>query len=200
MRKASIVMCGIALLGLVTITACTERTNADSARSTSETTPAVAGWVPVMFHNQIAALSQGKGNLFETYDEFVGGLVDDGLDANKATWLKPTYGNQNMLWVPDAKFGEQKKQRLLQSKSNFPSTAYEFYDGTMKLSDDIWSYVGYLDKTTGSGAKAFQMFIFVCKGTSPGISVFYWGDGIAVHPYEIESTSSLLSQLSHKCN
>jgi hypothetical protein len=81
----------------------------------------------------------------------------------------------------------------------FQSDTYEFKNDSIEASSRSWTYVGYIDKTHGTGSEAFQSFVFVCEGSSSGVSVFYWGDGMALQPQENQSVKQLLSKLSSQC-
>jgi hypothetical protein len=163
------------------------------------TAPVVPGWVRVVFGIESDHILMHRGRLAETYDEYVGGLFDDGLSVNDTGWLKPTYGNRNLLWTLDTDIGRQRQQSLLKSKDEFPPDTYAFANGVVDVANSNWTYVGYIDKTSGAGSAAFQSFIFVCKGSSSGASVFYWGDGTAILPQENNSIQELLSELSSHC-
>ena len=158
------------------------------------------GWERVAFADRSDYFSKNRGDLSASYDEFVGALIDQGLEVDNTEWLKPTYGSQNYLWTSTAKIGNQQKKMLNASKSEYSPNFYEFYDGEIEYSNVRWLYSGYIDKIEGVYANSFRMFIFVCKGeSSNGVSVFYWGSGISMLPIETEDTKILLSKLSTKC-
>ena len=90
------------------------------------------GWVAVSFGIDNDFVLSNKGNLDETYDEFVGGLLDDGLLINKSYWIKPTYGNENLLWTLDANIGKRRTNALQRSEKEFIDVGYEFFDGYLK--------------------------------------------------------------------
>ena len=53
-------------------------------------------------------ISKHRGSLADNYDEFVGELFDDGLGIINTGWLKPAYGNQNLIRTLDPDFGERR--------------------------------------------------------------------------------------------
>ena len=200
MKYSPFCLCVITLIAAVTINACSFTKGTQSTWKQSRyTTPVVPGWVPVVFRIEPDYISTHRGRLAEIYDEFVGGLFDDGLRVKDTGWLKPTYGNQNLLWTLDSDFGNRRQQSLLKSKEEFQSGTYEFTNGFIDVANFSWNYVGYTDKTLGAGSAAFQSFIFVCRGSSSGASVFYWGEGMAIQPQESQSVKELLSELSSHC-
>lgn len=161
--------------------------------------PIVPGWVPVEFGIKNDYILKHRGHLEEIYDEFVGRLFDDGLKLEGTGWLKPTYGNQNLLWTFDSDLGYRHQRLLLKSKEKFQSDTYEFTNDSIEISNNSWKYVGFADKTLGTNSQSFQSFIFVCRGASKGVSVFYWGDGMAMQPQESQSVKELLTELSCQC-
>jgi hypothetical protein len=106
------------------------------------------------------------------YDEFVGQLLDDGLNIEDAGWLKPVYGNQNLLWTCDAGIGKRRAESLLRSMKEFSPEVYEFKQGEVKIANRRWMYLGYTDRTNGTDSPWFQSFVFVC---GPGASSDHLG-------------------------
>lgn len=200
MKYSPFCLCVITLIAAVNINACSFSKGTQSIWTQSRyTTPVVPGWVHVIFGTDPDYISMHRGQLAEIYDEIVGGLFDDGLRMKDTGWLKPTYGNRNLLWTLDSDFGNRRQRSLLKSKEEFQSDTYEFTNGFIDVANLSWKYVGYTDKTIGAGSAAFQSFIFVCQGSSSGVSVFYWGEGIAIQPQEIQSVKDLLTELSSYC-
>lgn len=200
MKYLPFFLCVILLIATAAADGCSVTKGTQSTwKQSRNTTPVVPGWVPVVFGIESDYISANRGHLSEIYDEFVGGLFDDGLSLNNTGWLKPTYGNRNLLWTLDSDIGGRRQESLLKSKEEFPSETYAFANGVVDVTNSGWKYVGYIDKTNGAGSAAFQSYIFVCRGSSSGASVFYWGDGTAIRPQDNESIKELLSELSLHC-
>lgn len=160
--------------------------------------PTVDGWVSVDFGIDADYISGHRGRMGELYDEFVGQLFDDGLTMKDTGWLKPTYGNKNMLWTCDGGIGKRRVQSFSRSMKEFPVEAYEFKEGEIEAKGR-WLYSGYTTKTNGNDQE-FQSFVFVCEGTSTGISLFYWGEGTVIAEDQVApSIKILLSELSSYC-
>ena len=183
---------------VVILFAACDQSTIDNARQDSEKI-SIPGWLTVLPGIDKHETAGQKGLFAQTYDEFVGGLIDDGIDIALTTWFKSTYGNKNLLWVPDAKVGLQRLSALIKSKGDFNPAVYTFEKGTLAISRRQWVFAGYSDNSAGAGSKAFNSFVFVCGDESEGASVFYWGDGIATSPNENDSVKTLLSQLSSHC-
>jgi hypothetical protein len=200
MKYSPFFLCVILLIASAVNNACsiTKETQSTWKQSLCPT-PVVSGWVPVVFGVESDYIATNRGRLSEIYDEFVGGLFDDGLSRGKTGWLKPTYGNRNLLWTLDSDIGNRRQQSLLKSIEEFPSETYEFANGVVNVSNSSWKYVGYMDKTNGTGSAAFLSFIFICRGSTTGASVFYWGDGMAIQPQANKSVKELLSEISSYC-
>lgn len=159
----------------------------------------IEGWERVAFADHADYFRKNRGKLAYTYDEFVGALLDQGLDVDQSEWLKPTYGNQNILWTFDRALGKQRVQRLIQSKSEFSPRFYDFYENTLNVSDTRWQYAGYKDKSSGVDVAPFQTFVYVCGNGSSGLSIFYWGSDILVEPHKTVDVKNALTKLSDKC-
>lgn len=200
MKYLQLFLCVILLIASAANNACSITKGKQSTwKQTRYSTPVVSGWVPVVFGVESDYITTNRGRLSEIYDEFVGGLFDDGLSIDKTGWLKPTYGNLNLLWTLDTDIGSRRQQSLFKSREEFPSDTFEFADGVVSVSNSIWKYVGYKDKTNGAGSAAFLSFIFIHRGSSTGASVFYWGDGTAIQPQKNKSVKELLSKISSYC-
>lgn len=163
------------------------------------TNPAVAGWLPVSFSIDADYVLLHRGKLGHIYDEFVGGLFDDGLQLKSTGWLKPTYGNQNLIWTLDPSFGALRQEKLQKSIKEFQSNLIQFKSGSIIAGGVPWIFTGYIDKAQGTGSDVFQSFVFVCSEPSSGVSVFYWGEGIALEPQNNNSVIELLSKVSLHC-
>lgn len=199
MKYLPFCLCVITLMAALTTDACSFTKGKQTKGTQSRyTTPVVPGWVHVDFGIEPGYISTHRGRLAEVYDEYVGGLFDDDLKMKDTGWLKPTYGNRNLLWTLDSDIGKNRQQSLLKSKEEFQSDTYEFTNGLLDVANRSWNYVGYTDKTLGAGSAAFQSFIFIFRGSS-GASVFYWGEGTAIQPQESQSVKDLLSELSSQC-
>ncbi len=185
------------LVLVVFVSACGQPDINKATQSTGQIT--LPGWVVVSPGIEKQQMASQKGQFSQTFDEFVGGLIDAGMDVTMSTWLKPTYGNQNLLWVPDGEVGEQRRSALVKSRDDFNRAIYAFRKGVFIADSVSWEYAGYMDKSAGEGSSAFNSYVFVCGDELKGVSVFYWGDGIAVLPYEMESVETLLNTLSPRC-
>ena len=159
----------------------------------------VPGWVVVAPGINEKQIADKRGGLAQTYDEFVGGLLDDGMNIADSVWMKPTYGNQNILWADSKLIGQRTINSWMKNKDHFNSTNYEFKKDKLIVKGIGWQYAGYTDKTAGTGLKAYNAYSFVCVNKSKGISVFYWGDGMAISPEKNESVLILLAQLTSSC-
>ena len=186
------------LLSVVLFGACSPTWEARSIRDKGQQSAiAVNGWVPVEFSLGPDDISVHRGRLDKLYDEFVGGLLDDGLALDNTGWLKPTYGNQNLLWTLDSAIGIRRQQALLKSREAFQSNTYVYRNGFVAIGNQDWKYVGYTDKTLDTAV--FHSFVFVWKGSASGISVFCWGEDFAIPPQRNPSIRKLLSKLSSNC-
>lgn len=185
------------LLLLMFVTACEQQKPDNSKPVLNETK--VPGWVVVLSGLTETQLSSQKGKLAQTYDEFIGGLIDDGLRLTESVWYKPTYGNQNILLVKNRNSGQRMMGAWIINKKEFSSTNYEFKQDKLTVNNVDWQYAGYSDNTTGEGSKAYNAYAFVCGSKEKGVSVFYWGDGLAISPVKNESVMMLLSNLTAHC-
>lgn len=164
----------------------------------STTVSSIPGWVKVSFgiDNEFVLLNKGKLN--ESYDEYVGGLIDDGLMIDYSRWIKPTYGNENLLWTYNSGIGIKKINTLEHSKKEFTDIGYNFLDGSLIVKAKEWNYSGYSVPSTDSSSMSFKSYIFVCNGNT-GISIFYWGNSALKLPKDNLSIIQLLELLSHHC-
>lgn len=193
-------LCVIILLSLAAIASCSFAGDVLKAKGESVgVSLSVAGWIPVGFSINASYVDRHRGGLSQNYDEFVGGLFDDGLQLQDAGWLKPTYGNQNLLWTLNSSLGSLRQKMLQDSIKEFESNTFQFKSGSISVGNTQWKFSGYIDKAQGSGSAAFQSFIFVCAESSPGVSVFYWGDGVALEPQNTAGLKELLSKVSSYC-
>jgi hypothetical protein len=182
---------------LMSITLCSSTKEVQTiTKPVHQTKPVIPGWVSVDFVIDSEYISKHRGNLAENYDEFVGDLFDNGLNLKNTGWLKPTYGNQNLLWTTDSELGNHRQQMLLKSTEEFKSDALELINDTIQITKVNWYYVGLIDKIRGVGSASFQSYVFVCKGSSFEASVFYWGDGLNIQPHKNKCVIELLTKLS----
>ena len=173
----------------VSTTGCTNMLGATPERSSNgNITPSIEGWMQVSFPNNESY-----------YDELIGSLVDEGLDVKKSIWLKPSYGNENLLWTYGTALGNQQRIKLSQSKEDFNKKYYEFYEGKIDIGKISWGYSGYLNKRR-KAVPPYQYFSFVCEGDTSGVTVFYWGNELSIVSLELEYIKDLLSKLSDKCH
>ena len=166
--------------------------------STAKSEQLISGWVEVSFNIDKKYISLNKGKLDELYDEFVGGLIDDGLPVEKSHWIKPTYGNKNLLWTLDSKIAKEKIKKLESSKDKFIATQYKFINGSLKIKNKKWSYFGYSTPIGDSTSKYFKSYILSCE-KNDNISIFYWGNDNINLLKNNQSIIQLLETLSKKC-
>lgn len=158
----------------------------------------IPGWVEVSFNIDEKYISLNKGKLDESYDEFVGELIDNGLLINKSHWIKPTYGNQNLLWTLNSKIGKEKIRKIETSKDQFSSSEYTFSNGELIIKGEKWNYSGYSINIKPSNSEKFKSYILSCEKNN-GISVFYWGNDSINLLKNNSSIMSLLKILSKQC-
>lgn len=158
----------------------------------------ISGWVEVSFNIDDKYIALNKGKLDESYDEFVGELIDNGLLIKKSHWIKPTYGNRNLLWTLDSKIAKEKIRKIEKSKKQFISSEYAFSNGDLIIKDKKWNYSGYSIKTKTSDSEGFKSYVLSCE-KNKGISVFYWGNDNINLLKNNSSIINLLNVLSKQC-
>jgi len=158
----------------------------------------VPGWVYVDFGIDNEDVISNTGKLYSSYDEFVGGLFDDGLSLRESKWIKPTYGNENLLWTFDSTIGNRKLNALKKSKQEFSNSGYEFVSDSMKIANTTWTYSGYLIKEANKESQNYKSYVLVCNARK-GISVFYWGKSGIDRLQDNQSILQLLKKLSTHC-
>lgn len=133
-----------------------------------------ANWVKVNFGLNKATLAQHKGKMVLHYDEFVGSLIDEGLQLEKSVWIKPTYGNKNLLWTyDDNQVGYQNYRNLVEPQTErFPASQIKV--GNIELDHKKWQYSGYFLKNT---TPIYTAVTYYCDGKTQDIAVFFWGEG-----------------------
>ena len=195
MKCSSIVLPAVVLMSALTIGACLPGRDGQHRWILSRhSAPVIPGWMYVAFIDP-EATSRNRIKLAEFDGEFFGPLFEDGLKIDDTGWLKPAYGNRNLLWTLDSGIGNRRQQAILESREKFSSSLYDFTDGIIEIAEHGWRYAGYTITAGGPGTAAYQSFIFVCSG----VSVFYWGDGSSVAPQEDQSVIALLTELSSHC-
>jgi len=195
-------LCLIALVSaIVIIDGCTLSEKTGKQKAQPETlSPVIPGWVKVSIGIDAEYISSNLGNLSELYDEFVGGLFDEGLLIDHFYWIKPVYGNENLLWTFDAHIGLQRKKPFTELKDEFTNSGYDIIDGTLDIAGSEWHYFGYSSAMPASGSPDFRSYVFVCRSeTSQGVSAFYWGNSGINLPKNNSSIIQLLTLLSSRC-
>jgi|AntRauTorckE5430_2_1112549.scaffolds.fasta_scaffold05724_4 hypothetical protein len=134
------------------------------------------GWVSVDFGLVKKNLNESRGDFSENYDEFVGALLDIGLNPNLSTWIKPTFGNSNILWTNNSQLGHQYANSLWEDKQTFSPDNYTFHKNKIAIEGVVWNYTYFKQSLNLSSDENYWAGVFFCKG-DPGVSVFYWGIG-----------------------
>ncbi len=192
LKKTYLIIC---LLTILVINSCT---SSEQEIQVTNANIALSGWKTVSFDVDEKFILKNKGHLDEVYDEYVGILIDDGLDINQSHWLKPTYGNENIIWTLNSSIGSQKIISLQKSKSMFEESGYKYLNGGIKSGNTSWEYSGYSTPPTSSDTSTFKSYIFVCQKNN-GVSVFYWGNNNIDQPQKMNEVTEILKQLSDNC-
>ena len=183
------------LLWVATQPACASAENKN--RLAPESVP---GWVQVMPGVSAAYLANHVGNMARVFDEYVGGLIDQGMNLSESAWLKPVYGNQNLLWIRGVAFGEKMQRAMAEIEKEVSNDYSHYLHGDMMVGDVEWKYYGYQMNPRKGDGTSFQDFVFVCSSNSAtGASVFYWGDEMRVDAHKLHDVESLLSMLNSQC-
>lgn len=121
------------------------------------------GWVEVKVSNRAILAAD---------NEFLGALIGRGLDIEQAHWIKPLFGNENVIWFTDQNdIGLDYYTRLKNtSKHDFPSASLE--SGTLEVSGVSWRYAGYQYDDHSLTQK-----VFLCGNTPRRLVLLYWGAG-----------------------
>lgn len=162
---------------------------------TASEPPALPGWVHVSYGLSASEVAERRGTLADTYDEYVGQLLDDGMSTENSAWLKPVYGNQNLLWVQNAEIGKARARDIQASSKEFEPMGYAFRQGVLLIDGVKWWYTGYQAPVSDV---AYQDFTFYCEADA-GVSVMFWGDGMAEPADETEAVRKLLRIMNRNC-
>lgn len=116
----------------------------------------VKGWLKVSIDEQAILTAD---------NEFLGTLIEQGLDISNTTWIKPAFGNDNMLWFVDrAGAGHRYYQRLrAMDTKQFPNTRAQSGDKTP------WQYAGYDYTDT-----PFVLRLYRCAQKENGTMLLFW--------------------------
>lgn len=158
----------------------------------------IPSWVFVDFGIEEKQSTLHQGQMDEFYDEYVGGLINEGLSVGKARWIKPTYGGENLLWVFDSTLGRKRIGALSKDKSAFEESGYDFREGAIEAASIKWHYSGYTVSPVSKGSSSYKSYVFVC-GAQSGVSVFYWGASGIDRLQNNHSVMLLLERLSSRC-
>ena len=178
-------------LSLLALSGCVSTQN---TRDVAEQ-PVLPGWVYVSYGISASDVTERRGTLADTYDEYVGQLLDDGMSIESSAWLKPVYGNQNLLWVQSAEVGKARARDVQASSKEFEPLGYAFRQGVLLTGEVKWWYTGYRAPVSDT---AYQDVTFYCEADS-GVSVMYWGAGIAEPAEETEVVRTLLRAMNKNC-
>ena len=144
------------------------------------------GWLIVQFD----ADDVYDRSIKHSIDEVVGPLVRAGIKTDKMVWLKPGYGNQNLLYFSaDKSFAEKE---LKQIKQNAPKAVPPW---SVKESTEIIESKTFHAVETSLPGEAFTYAIYVCDGKRSQL-VYYWGTETAQHRDELEK---LLKIVAKRC-
>jgi len=86
---------------------------------------------------------------------------------DRSFWIKPTYGNENLLWALDSTMSLQKRQALVRSKEEFIDSGYTIVDGVLEKAGSKWSYSGY-----SMDSQRFRSYVFVYAMSGGGPSLY----------------------------
>lgn len=116
-------------------------------------------------------------------NEFLAALIEQGLDINTSTWIKPTFGSDNMLWFVDTRgVGRNYYQRLADMDSQqFPNTQKQTGDGTP------WQYTGYRYNDT-----TFVLRVYLCTQRDNNTVLLFWSGESAPKYHDLEKQLELL--------
>ncbi len=125
-----------------------------------------AGWVQVDFF---------PGTVFDThsghhFDQIMGPLVEDKLIPRELVWLKPTYGNQNILWFSQG----PGQMQILRDKMIEPfrnsDQGWKQRKGQYIVNGAPWQFV-----ELELAKENLQIAILVCRQGTQDTAVLYWG-------------------------
>lgn len=157
------------------------------------------GWVTVDFGLDPEFVRANRGQMASVYDDQVGRLIDVGLDPGRSIWIKPTYGNRNIIWTLDGGTLARGHRRALTEAAGELGPTIQVEIGEFEAGGRSWSYAGYIDRTEGTGPEAFRSAVYACGTGATGVSVLYWGEGLPVEPHRVESVHTLLEKLAARC-
>jgi len=163
----------------------------------------ISGWVRVDFGLDQKFLHRHRGEMYEAYDEYVGDLIDNGLNPDQSYWYKPVYGNQNILWTDEAKPGYERYTRFSRPDSDKAFANVVTRVDKLSVGGQVWRYAGNTQKVIRSEkyADIFQDYVFYCQSKAgKGVSLFYWGDETQQPAYKNQTIIVLLKQLSKQCD
>ena len=142
------------------------------------------GWVRVLF----SASNVIDENTGKNIDPIVGSIIKAGIPPPRMIWLKPVYGNQNILWFNSSTFSLEKHMRERIQRHELPfghhgkitPTSAVWYSVTIPLIEDL------------------QLSILACRHSPKSETVvFYWGTDKSQF---IEDLINVLITLSKECS
>lgn len=162
------------------ITACTSNSSASFIPK---------GWVEVNFNASSVYDRATNTNL----DEFIGPLVQKGILPTKSIWLKPTYGNQNILWFGTPTLGGKQLQEDMKKNSEGAAPPWNTSAEQQKVGSITWDKVTLAPKNSD-----FEISIWTCTSLSKSQTVaLYWGTETKMFG---EDLKQLLSHLEKGCS
>jgi hypothetical protein len=123
-------------------------------------------------------------------DEIVCPLVRAGIDTDAMVWMKPSYGNQNLLYFSTDKLFAEKE--LKQIKQNAPKAVPPWF---VKESTEIIESKTFHAVETSLPGEAFTYAMYMCDGKQSHL-IYYWGTESAQHRDELEK---LLKIVANRC-
>ena len=156
--------------------------SSDSAQFAKE-----IGWMNSQFNDDDVYERSTKHIL----DEIVGPLVKAGVKSHDMVWLKPTYGNQNILYFSQSKSFANEEINIIRLNSPKAVPPWTINEGIKTFEKIKYRFI-----KTSMPNSPFSQALYVCHGEKSHL-IYYWGTEGNRHKSDL---SELLKLISKRCH